>query len=92
MVIIPRYEAYQTIKYLNQPRKHSKVWNFLNKVMYLYKYGWLSLNPGTLMRNWMDTELKSTIDLGSDSAFYKNYADTVLKEFDIVTKTIMGKK
>ena len=91
-IVMLRTDAYSTIKYLNNPLKHSAVWNFISRVMYLFKYGWLSLNPGTLMRNWLDTELKTSIELKGDSAFYKHYAGTILSEFEVIVREMMLKK
>ena len=62
--------------------------HYYNRLMYIYKMGYL-LNPGTILRNAIDTFLKTALDLGKDIFKYLSQAVKILHEYNEITKAIL---
>ena len=62
--------------------------HYYNRLMYIYKMGYL-LNPGTILRNAIDTFLKTALDLGKDTFKYLSQAVKILHEYNEITKAVL---
>lgn len=63
-----------------------KVWN---RLMYVYKFAYLGLNIGTATRNYIDTNLKTNIELGlTDATFYRREAAALMGDFINLSQTL----
>lgn len=61
-----------------------KIWN---RIMYVFKFGYL-MWPGTWIKNWIDTNKKTNIELGAEAHYYKTTARKLLDEYDKVNEYI----
>jgi hypothetical protein len=86
-VIIPTQvykDMYNTINHRLGSKGMSKLWS---KIIYCYKFGYL-LRPGAWIRNWIDTNIKSRIELGSDFKEYHRQAKDTIYDVKKLKKSI----
>ena len=78
-VIVPLQTYKDMVKIVNH-RLGSEGWlKIWNRIIYVYKTGYL-LRPGAWIRNWIDTNLKTNLELGADARSYRNQARKLLSE------------
>lgn len=61
-----------------------KIWN---RIMYTFKFGYL-MWPGTWIKNWIDTNFKTDVELGSEAFAYKVQARRLLDEYNKVNEYV----
>ena len=66
----------------------AKIWS---RIMYAYKFGYLC-RPGAWIRNWVDTNLKSYFEMGSDRKMYFDKAQKYLNEYDSIKDFVQARK
>lgn len=54
----------------------AKLWA---RIIYVYKFGYL-MRPGAWIRNWIDTNLKSKLEMGEDYRSYMDQAHKILED------------
>lgn len=62
----------------------AKLWS---RIMYAYKFGYLC-RPGAWIRNFIDTNLKSKLEMGDEFSSYKAQAHKILDDVDNMKKYI----
>lgn len=65
----------------------AKLWS---RIMYVYKFGYLC-RPGAWIRNFIDTNIKSKLEMGDEFSSYKAQAHKILDDVDRMTKTIKAR-
>ena len=65
----------------------SKLWA---RIMYVYKFGYL-MRPGAWIRNFIDTNIKSKLEMGSEFSSYKAQAHKILDDVDRMKKFIQSR-
>jgi hypothetical protein len=61
-----------------------QIWN---RIMYVFKFGYL-MWPGTWIKNWIDTNFKTNVELGSEAYAYRAQARRLLDEYDKINEYI----
>ena len=64
----------------------AKLWS---RIMYTYKFGYLC-RPGAMLRNFIDTNLKSKLELGDEFSSYKKQAHEILDDVDALKAYVKG--
>ena len=65
----------------------AKLWS---RIMYAYKFGYL-VKPGAWIRNWIDTNLKSRLEMGTEYSSYQAQAHKILNDVDSMKKYIQSR-
>lgn len=85
--IIPRQvykDMYNTINHRLGSTGFMKIWS---RLLYLFKFGYL-MRPGAWIRNFIDTYIKSYLEMGSESKTYLQQAHIILNESDKINAYI----
>lgn len=86
-VIIPRQtykDMYNVVNHRLGSSGFAKLWN---RIMYVYKSGYL-LRPGAWIRNFVDTNLKSYLEMGDEYKSYSALSHKILNDVDCMKEYI----
>lgn len=81
-------DMYNTVNHRIGSAGIAKIWS---RIMYAYKFGYLC-RPGAWIRNWVDTNLKTYLEMGSDRKMYFDKAQKYLNEYDSIKDFVMKHK
>ena len=79
-VVVPYAVYTKMINTVNHRIGGSGFFKLWNRVMYLYKFGYL-INIGTIARNWIDTNLKTDLELGTEARGFKRMARDYIRQY-----------
>lgn len=86
-VVVP-YSIYtKMINTVNHRIGGSGFFKLWNRIMYLYKFGYL-MNIGTIARNWIDTNLKTDLELTTEARGFKRMARDYIKQFKLIQQRV----
>lgn len=77
-------DMYNVINHRLGSTGFAKLWS---RIMYSYKFGYLC-RPGAWIRNFIDTNLKSKLEMGDEFASYKAQAHKILDDVDNMKKFV----
>lgn len=83
-VILPQDVYAKMVNVVNHRLGGSGFFKYWNRIMYLYKFGYL-FNPGTIARNWIDTNLKTDMELGTEARGFKRMARDYIRQYKEIT-------
>lgn len=86
-VIVPQQVAkdmYNVVNHRLGSEGFAKLWS---RIMYIYKFGYLC-RPGAWIRNFIDTNIKSKLEMGDEFASYKAQAHKILNDVDALKNYI----
>lgn len=86
-VVLPQDVYVKMVNVVNHRLGGSGFFKLWNRVMYLYKMGYL-FNPGTIARNWIDTNLKTDLELGTEARGFKRMARDYIRQYSEITDYI----
>ena len=86
-VILPQDVYAKMVNVVNHRLGGSGFFKYWNRLMYLYKFGYL-FNPGTIARNWIDTNLKTDLELGTEARGFKRMARDYIRQYKEITQHI----
>ena len=81
-------DMYNTVNHRIGSAGIAIIWS---RIMYAYKFGYLC-RPGAWIRNWIDTNLKSYLEMGNDRKMYFDKAQKYLNEYDSIKDFVMKRK
>lgn len=86
-VVVP-YEVYtKMINTVNHRIGGSGFFKLWNRIMYLYKFGYL-VNIGTIARNWIDTNLKTDLELNTEARGFKRMARDYIRQYKNIRQRV----
>lgn len=86
-VIIPTQtykDMYNVVNHRLGSTGFAKLWS---RIIYAYKAGYL-MRPGAMIRNFIDTNLKSTLVMGDEFKDYNSRAHAILKDINLMKTSI----
>lgn len=86
-VVLPQDVYVKMVNVVNHRLGGSGFFKYWNRLMYLYKFGYL-FNLGTIARNWIDTNLKTDLELGTEARGFKRMARDYIKQYQDITRYI----
>lgn len=89
-VIIPMQtykDMYNVVNHRLGSTGMAKLWS---RIMYVYKFGYLC-RPGAWIRNFIDTNIKSKLEMGDEFSSYKAQAHKILDDVDNMKKFISSR-
>lgn len=89
-VIIPSQtfkDMYNVVNHRLGSEGMAKLWS---RIMYMYKFGYLC-RPGAWIRNFIDTNLKSRLEMGGEYKTYNDLAHRILNDVDDMKKFIQAR-
>lgn len=86
-VILPRAIYTRMYNVVNHRLGGSGFFKLWNRIMYIYKFGYL-FNPGTIARNWIDTNLKTDMELGPEARMFKRQARDYIRQYKEISKQV----
>lgn len=86
-VILPQSVYAKMYNVVNHRLGGSGFFKLWNRIMYLYKFGYL-FNPGTIARNWIDTNLKTDMELGETARQFKRQARDYIRQFKEISEQV----
>lgn len=86
-VILPQAIYAKMFNVINHRLGSSGFFKLWNRIMYLYKFGYL-FNPGTIARNWIDTNLKTDLELGEEARQFKRQARDYIRQFKEISQQV----
>jgi hypothetical protein len=86
-VILPQAVYAKMYNVINHRLGGSGFFKLWNRIMYLYKFGYL-FNPGTIARNWIDTNLKTDMELGETARQFKRQARDYIRQFREISQQV----
>ena len=87
-VVVPTQTYKDMYKIVNKRLGSAGLIKIWNRLIYIFKFGYL-LRPGAWIRNFIDTNLKTDLELGTEARSYKNQARTILREFEDINDFIL---
>ena len=87
-ILIPRTVFNTMYNVLNHRIGSAGFFKLWNRLLYLYKFGYL-FNPGTIARNWLDTNLKTDIELGTEARHYKRMARDWIRQYKAINEAVV---
>lgn len=89
-VIVPSQtfkDMYNVVNHRLGSEGFAKLWS---RIMYMYKFGYLC-RPGAWIRNFIDTNLKSRLEMGGEYKTYNDLAHRILNDVDSMKKFIQAR-
>ena len=90
-VVLPLQVYKDMYKHVNHRLGASGAAKLWNRIMYVYKFGYL-FRPGAWIRNFIDTNIKSYLEMGPEYKEYKLKAHRILNEYDSIQEFILARK
>lgn len=89
-VIVPMQtfkDMYNVVNHRLGSEGMAKLWS---RIMYVYKFGYLC-RPGAWIRNFVDTNLKSVLEMGDEYKSYNDLAHRILNDVDNMKKFVQAR-
>lgn len=86
-VVLPQDVYVKMVNVVNHRLGGSGFFKYWNRIMYLYKFGYL-FNPGTIARNWIDTNLKTDMELDTEARGFKRMARDYIRQYKEITQFV----
>ena len=86
-VVLPQDVYVKMVNVVNHRLGGSGFFKYWNRLMYLYKFGYL-FNPGTIARNWIDTNLKTDMELDIEARGFKRMARDYIRQYKEITQLV----
>lgn len=90
-VILPAQVAKEAYKRINHRIGSSGLAKLWSRLIYMYKFGYLC-SPGAWIRNFIDTNLKTILDLDDKTAHYQSLSHGIINEYESIKDFIIKRR